>query len=63
MKNIYEVIGKKQFFALWNIVALAVMVWQGRLTWDLESILATLIALLVINGLILISAGNFPDWK
>ena len=63
MKNIYEVIGKKQFFALWNIVALAVMAWQGRLTWDLESILATLIALLVINGLILISARNFPDWK
>jgi hypothetical protein len=63
MKKFHELISKKQWFILFNVAALVMLVLQGRLTSGPESLAASVIGLLLINGVAAISARNFPDWK
>jgi hypothetical protein len=63
MKNLRELVSKKQFFVLFNLVSVAALVLTGRLKWSAESLVTSLIALLVINGVVAISARKFPEWR
>ena len=54
---------KKQCFVLFNVVSVVGLVLTGRLKWSAESIVTSLIALLLMNGVAAISAKNFPEWK
>jgi len=56
-------IRKKQWFFLFNIVTVVYLVASGKLQFDWVSIVSCALALLVINGMALISAKHFPDWK
>ncbi len=63
MKSLHELISKKQWFIFFNMGTLVALVLTGRLRWSVESIVTTLIALLVVNGAAAISARNYPEWK
>jgi hypothetical protein len=63
MDRFHQIIGKKLWFVLFNTVSMLYLVLSGRLHLNLDSILGCTIALLLINGIALISARNFPDWK
>jgi hypothetical protein len=56
-------ISKKQWFFLFNIVTVLCLVASRKLQFDWVSIVSCALALLLINGLALISAKHFPDWK
>ncbi len=63
MKNLRDLVSKKQFFVLFNVVSVIALAVTGRLKWSAESLVTSLIALLVMNGVAAISAKNFPEWK
>ena len=63
MKTFHEMFSKKQCFVLFNVVSVVGLVLTGRLKWSAESIVTSLIALLLMNGVAAISAKNFPEWK
>lgn len=63
MKNLRELVSKKQFFVLFNLVSVGALVLTGRLKWSAESLSTSVVALLVVNGVVAISARNFPEWK
>ncbi len=63
MKKLRELVSKKQWFILFNVVSVIALVVTGRLKWSAESLITSLIALLVMNGVAAISARNFPEWK
>jgi hypothetical protein len=63
MKKLHEVVSKKQWFILFNAGTLIALAVSGRLTTSRESVVTSLIALLIINVIAAISARNFPDWK
>lgn len=63
MKKLRELVSKKQWFVLFNLVSIVALVLTGRLKWSAESLVTSLIALLVMNGVAAISARNFPEWK
>jgi hypothetical protein len=56
-------ISKKQWFLLFNIVSVLFLIGSGKLQFDWISIVSCALALLLINGMALISARHFPDWK
>jgi len=63
MKKLHDLVTRKQWFVLFNLAALAALALSGRLTSSKESLISSLIALLIINGVAAISARNFPEWK
>lgn len=63
MKKLHELVTKRQWFILFNIGTLIAVFWTGRLTSSRADLISSLIALLVINGIALVSARNFPEWK
>jgi hypothetical protein len=63
MRKLHEVVSKKQWFILFNAGTLIALAVSGRLTASRESLVTSLIALLIINLIAAISARNFPDWK
>jgi hypothetical protein len=63
MRKLHEVVSKKQWFILFNAGTLIALAVSGRLTASGESLVTSLIALLIINVIAAISARNFPDWK
>jgi hypothetical protein len=63
MKSFHEIVSKKWWFILLNLGTLLVLALSGRVTSSLESPIASLIALLVMNEIAAISARNFPNWK
>lgn len=63
MKSFHEWVSKKQWFILFNVVAVIALAVTGRLEWSTESLVTSLIALLAVNVVAAISARNFPEWK
>jgi hypothetical protein len=63
MKRLHELVSKKQWFVLFNVVSVIALAVTGRLKWSAESLVTSLIVLLVMNGVAAISAKNFPEWK
>jgi len=63
MKSFHELVSKKQWFILFNVVAIIALVVTGRLKWSTESLVTSLIALLAVNIVAAISTRNFPEWK
>jgi len=63
MRKLHEVVSKKQWFILFNGGTLIALAVSGHLTASGESLVTSLIALLIINVIAAISARNFPDWK
>jgi len=63
MKRLHELVSKKQWFILFNVGTLIALALAGRLTASWESLVTSLIALLIMNGVAAISARNFPEWK
>jgi len=63
MKSFHELVTRKQWFLLFNLAAIILLVVTGRLEWTVESVVTSLIALAVVNGAAAISARNYPDWK
>jgi hypothetical protein len=63
MKKFHELISKKQWFIFFNLGCLAMLAVTGDLTSSRESLVASLIALGIMNGVAVLSARNFPDWK
>jgi len=56
-------VSKKQWFILFNVASVIALAVTGRLKWSTESLVTSLIVLLVMNGVAAISAKNFPEWK
>jgi hypothetical protein len=63
MKKLHEVVTRKQWFVLFNVVTIAALALTGRLSLSKGNLFPSLLALLVVNGVAAISARNFPDWK
>jgi hypothetical protein len=63
MKRLHELVSKRQWFILFNVVGVIALVVTGRLKWSAESLVTSVIALLAVNGVAAISARNFPEWK
>ena len=64
MKSMRDLVSKKQWFALFNLICLFAMSVSGRLTSGAASLAGNLIALAVVNVIIAISTKrNHPDWK
>jgi len=63
MRKLHEVVSKKQWFILFNAGTLIALAVSGRLTASGESLVTSLIALLIINVIAAISARNVPDLK
>jgi len=63
MDRFHRIIGKKLWFVLFNTVSILYLVLSGRLHFSFNSIAGCAIALILINGIALISSRNFPDWK
>lgn len=63
MSWFHRLISKRLWFLLFNVCTVAYLIGTGRLRWELVSVLICAGALLLMNGIALISARNFPDWK
>jgi hypothetical protein len=63
MKSLHELVSKRQWFILFDVGTLVALAVTGRLTSSRQSLLTSLIALLIMNGVAAISARNFPEWK
>ena len=57
------VLTKKQWLILFNVFAIVALASSGRLTASRQSFAAILLAILVVNGVAILTAGNFPEWK
>ncbi len=51
------------WFVLFNAIAVVYLAATDRLQLNLESVLTAVFVLLLMNGIALISARNFPEWK
>ena len=54
---------KKMVFLLFNIGTITYAIWRGSLAWDVPSVIAGVVAMLLMNGVLWISARKFKDWK
>jgi hypothetical protein len=63
MKELHDLMSKKQAFMLFNLLCIASLALTGRLAFTPHSLLTSLIALLAMNGVAAISARNFRGWK
>ena len=63
MRSFPELISKKVWFLLFNISSIVYLVATGRLRRDALSVVSCLGALLLLNGIAILSARKFPNWK
>jgi hypothetical protein len=63
MKGMRQLVTKKQWFAIFNSITIAALYLTRHLQFTMNSIITNLIVLLACNGLILISANRYADWK
>ncbi len=63
MRTLHEMLTKREWFVLFNVLGAAVLLVTGRLNFSTESIVTSLGGLLVMNGLAALSMRNFPEWK
>jgi predicted membrane-bound dolichyl-phosphate-mannose-protein mannosyltransferase len=62
-ERFHQLLTKRQWFILFNIVAIVGLLLTKRLNWSLQSIVTSALALLVVNFVAAISARRYPDWK
>ena len=63
MKGMRQLVTKTQWFVIFNSITIVVLYLRGDLQFTAGSIIAILLVLFVCNGLILISANKYTDWK
>jgi hypothetical protein len=63
MRGMRQLVTKRQWFVILNSVTLVVLYLRGELQFTTDSIITTLVVLLICNSLILISANSYTDWK
>ena len=63
MNWLFRRMGRKLWFAVFNLALILYLALSGRLDRSMESIVSFIITLLVINAVVLIAARNYPDWK
>ncbi len=59
MDRFHRLIGKRLWFVLFNVASILYLGLTGRLQLSFESIVSCVVALLVMNGIALVSARNF----
>lgn len=59
----HRLISRRMWFLLFNVGTTVYMLLSGHLRGRVDSILAFIVALGVMNGIAWVSARNFPDWK
>ena len=62
-ERFHQLLTKKQWVLLFNVVAVAALIISGRLRFSVASIVLTVIALAVVNAVAWLSSKNYPDWK
>jgi hypothetical protein len=62
-ERFHQLLTKRQWFILFNVVGIAALLLTKRLNWSLESIITCAVALLVVNFVAAISARRYPNWK
>jgi hypothetical protein len=67
MRDIHEIFSKKVWFALFNLGSIIYLIIRGTLQWNAVSMVSCGLALLLVNGIALISSrkyGNkYKNWK
>lgn len=63
MKKLHDVVSKRQWFILFNVLGVIMLVVTGRLGLSPKSLITGLVALLLMNGIAAISARKYPEWK
>jgi cytochrome c oxidase subunit IV len=63
MMELPKVIPKKVWFLLFNVGTIAYLIANGSLRWNAISIVSYGLALLIMNGIALISARKYKGWK
>ena len=63
MFELRTMMSKKMAFILFNVGSIAYVTWKGDVGWDVISIVSLVVTLLIMNGVLWISARNFKDWK
>ena len=61
--KVHEGLTKKQWLILLNVLALALLASSGRLTSSRQSFVAYSLALIVVNGVAVITVSNYSGWK
>ena len=62
-ERFHQLLTKRQWFILFNVVGIAALLFTKRLNWSLESIIICAVALVVVNFVAAISARRYPHWK
>jgi hypothetical protein len=63
LSTFHKAIGKKLWFVIFNVVCIAYLAISGRLEWTAESVVSCIFVMLLMNGIALISARKFSDWR
>jgi len=58
-----KIMPKWTWFLLFNVGTIAYLMISGALRWETDSVISSVIALLVMNGVAWISARKYKDWK
>jgi hypothetical protein len=58
-----KVISKSAWFVLFNVVSITYLIATKSLRWEVVSVVSCLLTLLLFNGIALISARKYKDWK
>ena len=63
LSTFHKVVGKKLWFVIFNVASIAYLAISGRLVWTAESILISIVTMLLMNGIAFIPARKFSDWR
>jgi hypothetical protein len=63
MVELPRIISKKVWFLIFNVGTIIYLIANGSLHWDAISIVSYGLALLIMNGIALISARKYKGWK
>ena len=63
MFELPKLISKKLLFLLFNVGSILYVIFKGNVGFDAISIASCVIALIVMNSVLWISARKFKDWK
>jgi hypothetical protein len=63
MNWFHKLLTRKQWYVMFNIVAICWAIVTGRLQWSAKSIIIAAVALAAINAIAFISGRNYPEWK
>jgi uncharacterized membrane protein HdeD (DUF308 family) len=62
-ERFHRLVSKKQWFLLFNIGVLLVLVLTRRVHFSVVSIVSLVIALGIVNVMAWFSSKNYPNWK